>query len=238
MLMRGAGLPDRSARRCGAPCCRMSLPRSALAAARRVGRRTAAGRFRTRRVESRGRIRRRARPARATERSSRRPRRRSRRRAGAGAPRSRPRDRRVRSKIPSMPASSNRLREHDLGDLVHRRGVVVGRGWPVSRHLLVGHPAHDVRPGPTDPIELPTLQLVGLGERAGVSVGSCDVPVNRDTHHQNHASHVRRSFVDVLRVVAIPATWGNTKLAHSERCCFDRVTRRNSSAPNYRMLRV
>ena len=30
-------------------------------------------------------------------------------------------------------------------------------------------PSHDVRAGPTDPLELPTLQLVRLGERAGVS---------------------------------------------------------------------
>lgn len=71
-----------------------------------------------------------------------------------------------------------RLREHNLGDLVHRGGVVVGGGWPVRRHLLVGHPPHDVRPGPTDPIEFPTLQLVRLRERASVPVGPCDERVD------------------------------------------------------------
>ena len=30
-------------------------------------------------------------------------------------------------------------------------------------HLLVGHPAHDVRPGAPDPVELPALQLLRLG---------------------------------------------------------------------------
>src|SRR5881227_3036049 len=50
----------------------------------------------------------------------------------------------------------DRLREHDLGDLV-RGGVVVGGGWPVRRHLLVGHPPMTcVRL--TDPIEFPALQ--------------------------------------------------------------------------------
>ena len=48
----------------------------------------------------------------------------------------------------------------------------------MRRHLLVGDPPHDVRPGPADPIEFPTLQLVRLGERAGVTVGPCDEPVD------------------------------------------------------------
>jgi hypothetical protein len=71
-----------------------------------------------------------------------------------------------------------RLREHDLGDLIHRGGIVVDRGRPVRRHLLVGHPPHDVRPGPTDAIEFPTLQLVRLGEGAGATVVPCDEPVD------------------------------------------------------------
>src|SRR6266567_2379198 len=57
-----------------------------------------------------------------------------------------------------------RVREHNLRDLVHRGGVVIGRGWPVPRHLLVGHPPHDVRASPTYAIEFPTLQLIRLGE--------------------------------------------------------------------------
>jgi hypothetical protein len=65
-----------------------------------------------------------------------------------------------------------------LGDLVHRGGVVVGGGWPVCCHLLVGHSPHDVRPGPTDPIEFPTHQLVRLGEPPSVPVAACDEPID------------------------------------------------------------
>src|SRR5579862_5459364 len=50
-----------------------------------------------------------------------------------------------------------RLREHDLGDLVHRGGVVVGGGWPKCGHFLIGHPPHDVCPGPADALKFPTL---------------------------------------------------------------------------------
>lgn len=45
-------------------------------------------------------------------------------------------------------------------------------------HLLVSHPPHDVGPGPTDPIEFPTLQLVRLREPAGVPMASYNQTVD------------------------------------------------------------
>jgi len=32
--------------------------------------------------------------------------------------------------------------------------------------------------------------MLGLGERAGVYVGTSDEPVDRNAHHQNHAAHL------------------------------------------------
>src|SRR5436190_16703838 len=56
-----------------------------------------------------------------------------------------------------------RLREDDLGDLVHRPREVAIRGRPVSGHLLVGDPAHQVRAGTPARVEDPALgALVGV----------------------------------------------------------------------------
>jgi hypothetical protein len=53
----------------------------------------------------------------------------------------------VAMKTPMSDATTSLPLFVNLGDLVHRGGVVVAGGEPMRRHLVVGHPPHDVRPG-------------------------------------------------------------------------------------------
>jgi hypothetical protein len=85
---------------------------------------------------------------------------------------------------------AERLREHDLWDVVHRRRVRVAGLRPVRRHLLVRDAAHEVGAGPADAVELPLLQFSALGDRdSRVLTVAADEAVQRHRHVQNDVSH-------------------------------------------------
>src|SRR6516225_2429172 len=88
------------------------------------------------------------------------------------------------------------LGEDDLGQVVHERGVVAGRGRPVPGHLLVGDAAHDVGSHLAQRCDLPCADARMLGRKPPVTFAARpgNVPVQRDTHLQDHWSHENSSL--------------------------------------------
>src|SRR5437588_3044852 len=83
--------------------------------------------------------------------------------------------------------------EDDLGKLVHEIRVVAGRARPVRGHLLVGDAPHDVRSDLAQRSDLPGAYIRMLGRKPPVTFATRpgDVPVQRDTHLQDHSPHPR-----------------------------------------------
>src|SRR5215470_6463035 len=63
-----------------------------------------------------------------------------------------------------------RLGEDDLGQVVHKIGVVAARVQPVPGHLLVGDAAHDVGSGLAQGCDLPCAYLRMLGRKPPVAI--------------------------------------------------------------------
>ena len=84
-----------------------------------------------------------------------------------------------------------RLREHDLGDLVHRLGEGPGVGRPVGGHCRVGRGAHEVRVGVAHGLDTPIegVTAASRGDPVGAPVMGCDVAVERDRHLQDQCGH-------------------------------------------------
>ena len=93
---------------------------------------------------------------------------------------------------------AERLREHHLGDVIHRCGVRVVGLRPVRRHLLVRDAPHEVGTGLAYPVQLPLLQLSVRYRDPGVFTVATDEPVQRHRHVQDDSSHDNLSLLVLL----------------------------------------
>src|SRR5437879_5564245 len=86
---------------------------------------------------------------------------------------------------------AQRLREDDLGDVVHRCRVRFRRARPVGRHLLVRRAAHEVGSRLDQPVHLPPDEFSVLGDaHSWMFPITGNISVEGHAHLQRYSSHV------------------------------------------------